>query len=51
MNFPEYIKNIVPLSTQEEKELTSFFHRNELKKGDLLFRQNEVCQKIFFIEK
>ncbi len=51
MNFPEYIKNIVPLSEEAEKELISSFHKEELKKGDLLFRQDEVCQKIFFIEK
>jgi CRP-like cAMP-binding protein len=51
MNFPEYIKNIVPLSQQEEKELTSFFHKAELKKGELLFRQGEICRKIFTIEK
>lgn len=51
MNFPEYIKNIVPLSPLEEQELISFFHKDEFKKGDLLFRQNEFCQKIFFIEK
>lgn len=51
MTFPEYIKNIVPLTLQEEKELTSFFHKTELKKGEILFRQGEVCRQIFFIEK
>ena len=50
MNFPDYIKNIVPLSSDAEKEVISFFHKVELKKGDFLFRQGEVCNKIFFIE-
>jgi CRP/FNR family transcriptional regulator, anaerobic regulatory protein len=51
MKVPEYLKNIVPLSSQEEKELTSYFHLIELRKGDLLFKQGEICRKMFFIEK
>lgn len=51
MNFPEYIKNIVPLSKEAKKDLISSFHKTELKKNQLLFRQGEFCDRIFFIEK
>ena len=51
MNFSDYLNNIVPLSKEAERELISSFHKVELKKGELLFRQNELCQKIYFIEK
>lgn len=50
MNFPDYIKNIVPLIIDAENEVISFFRKMELKKGDFLFRQGEICNKIFFIE-
>jgi CRP/FNR family transcriptional regulator, anaerobic regulatory protein len=51
MKLPNYIKNFFPLNPNEEKELLSFFHEVHLKKGELLFKQGEVCRKIFFIEK
>ncbi len=51
MNFQKYIKNIVSLSDDEVRELVSYFHKVKLKKGEFLFRQGDVCNKIFFIEK
>ncbi len=51
MNFPDYLKEIVSLTKDAEEKLFSSFHRNEFKKGHLLFRQGELCNKIFFVEK
>ncbi len=50
MIFQEYIKNVVSLSDNEVKELLAYFHKIKLNKGDFLFQQGDVCNKIFFME-
>lgn len=51
MNLPPYIKNIANLSDQTEEKLSQVFKREELSKGSFLYRQGEICQHIFYIEK
>lgn len=51
MNLPTYIKNIANLSDEAEQKLSTVFKRNELLKGHFLYRQGEICQHIFYIEK
>ncbi|MFV0346204.1 MAG: Crp/Fnr family transcriptional regulator [Bacteroidales bacterium] len=51
MNFSEYINSIIALSPQAERELLSFFQRTEYRKGDMLFKQGEICRKVFIIER
>jgi CRP-like cAMP-binding protein len=51
MNLPVYIRNIANLSDEKEQNLSAVFKRDELLKGDFLYRQGEICQHIFYIEK
>ena len=51
MNLPDYIKNIARLSQQTEEKLSSVFRREEFPKGHFLYRQGEICQHIYYIEK
>ena len=51
MNLPPYIKNIARISTQTEEAIRVIFKRDELPKGHFLYKQGEMCQHIFYIEK
>lgn len=51
MNLPTHIKRLVKLSPEVEKEITSFFIREEYPKGHHLFGEGAVCRHIFYIEK
>ena len=51
MNLPIYIKNIANLSDEAEQKLSTVFKRDELSKGHFLYRQGEISQHIFYIEK
>ncbi|MCE1198363.1 MAG: Crp/Fnr family transcriptional regulator [Marinilabiliales bacterium] len=51
MRLPAYIKSMAQLSAESESKIAQAFHRRELQKGELLFRQGEVCHHIFYIEK
>ncbi len=51
MEIPVYLKNIEKLSEFFEQELKPILVRKELPKGDFLFRQGEICQEIYFVEK
>lgn len=50
MKIPEYFRNITKLSADSEKIIISAFKREEFPKGHLLYRQNEICNHIYFIE-
>lgn len=51
MNISSRINKFSKLTAQREEELMTFFHREEYRKGDFLFRQGEICKKLFFVEK
>jgi CRP/FNR family transcriptional regulator, anaerobic regulatory protein len=51
MELSEYLKNIAKLSDSLEDELKNLFEPKEFSKGDLLFKQGEICQHLFYIEK
>ncbi|MEI7831211.1 MAG: Crp/Fnr family transcriptional regulator [Prolixibacteraceae bacterium] len=50
-NLPKYIKNIANLSDEAEQKISTVFKREEFLKGHFLYRQGEICQHIFYIEK
>ncbi len=51
MKLPEYFKNISEFSPESELTISAVSQREEFPKGHLLFRQDEICNRIFFIEK
>ena len=52
MKIPEHIKRIALLPDSIENDLLeSVIEREEIKKGDFLFEEGTVCQKVYFIEK
>ncbi len=51
MHLPPYIKNAANLSDQTEKEISTIFRMDEFPKGHFLYRQGEICQHIYYIEK
>ena len=51
MRLPEYFKEVVSLKPEQEKEFASYIDCKEYSKGEFLFKQGEVCRKIFFVEK
>jgi CRP-like cAMP-binding protein len=51
MNLPSDIKSTVGLSDQAKQKIGDIFIRGEFPKGHLLYRQGEICQHIFYIEK
>jgi CRP-like cAMP-binding protein len=51
MNLPPYIKSAANLSTQSEQKIGAIFVRNELSKGQFLFKQGDFCHHIYYIEK
>jgi CRP/FNR family transcriptional regulator, anaerobic regulatory protein len=50
MKIPEYFKQITKLPVESEREIINTFIREEFPKGHFLFKQNEVCRNIYFIE-
>ena len=51
MNLPSNIKSTVGLSDKAKQKIGDIFLREEFPKGHLLYRQGEICQHIFYIEK
>jgi CRP-like cAMP-binding protein len=51
MSLPQHIKNKARLPAHEEEIVGSFFIREELPKGYLLFKEGDVCRNVFFLEK
>lgn len=51
MNLSSRINKFSKLTVNQEEELMTFFHREEYRKGEFLFRQGEICKKLFFVEK
>jgi CRP/FNR family transcriptional regulator, anaerobic regulatory protein len=51
LNLPQHIKNFVNLTSEEEQEIGSLFHRKELPRGHLLFQQGDICHHAYFLEK
>lgn len=52
MKIPEHIKRMALLPDSIENDLLeSIIERKEIKKGDFLFKEGTVCQKVYFIEK
>jgi len=51
MNVIEYINSFVPLSEEAEKYISATVRREILPKNTLLHRADEVCEKVYFIEK
>jgi len=50
MKIPQYFKNIASLSAESEKTIITAFKREELSKGHFLFKQEDICRHIYFIE-
>jgi CRP-like cAMP-binding protein len=50
MNIPEYFKKKANLSDEAEKIVQATFIREELPQGHFLFKRDEICRHIFFIE-
>lgn len=51
MSLPQYIKNNVNLTLQEEQEIENLFVQREYPKRHLLFQEGEICHHAFFLEK
>jgi len=51
MQLPPYIKSVARISDQTELEIGAIFRREEYPKGHFLYRQGEICQHIYYIEK
>jgi CRP-like cAMP-binding protein len=51
MKFPAAVYNTIHLSEETEQNIINTFQRSELPKGYLLYRNGDICRKIFFIEK
>jgi CRP/FNR family transcriptional regulator, anaerobic regulatory protein len=51
MGLPQFIKDNVNISSQEEQEIGSLFHREEFSKGHFLIEQGKICRNMFFLEK
>jgi CRP/FNR family transcriptional regulator, anaerobic regulatory protein len=47
----EYLKNIAKLSDSLEDELKNLFEPKMFSKGDLLFKQGEICRQLYYIKK
>jgi CRP-like cAMP-binding protein len=47
----EHISRTVPVSKSEFDLLSTFFHPTQLKKKEHLYKQNEVCRRIAFVNK
>ena len=51
MKIPSYFESVMNISEKSGKEIGNIIIREELPKGHFLFREGELCQKLFFIEK
>lgn len=51
MNLPSYIKSITNPPPEVEAEIMANIKRQELPKGDFLYKQGDICRDIFYIEK
>lgn len=51
MEFSEYLKNIANHSDSSEEDLKNLIEPKKFSKGDLLFRQGEICRHVYYIEK
>jgi CRP/FNR family transcriptional regulator, anaerobic regulatory protein len=51
MNVIEYINSFLPLSDEAAEYILSKSRREDLPKGHLLHTADEVCDKVFFLEK
>lgn len=51
MNIIKYINSFVPLSAEAEEYISQKIRKEILPKNALLLRADEVCEKIYFIEK
>lgn len=51
MNLPTDIKSISGLSDLAKQKIGDSFVRDEYPKGHFLYRQGEICQHIYYIEK
>jgi hypothetical protein len=50
MELSEYLKNIAKLSDSLEEDLKNLFEQKEFSKGDLLFKQGEICRCVHYID-
>jgi CRP-like cAMP-binding protein len=51
MEIPKKLKENLKISADFEEELKLLFERKEFSKGELLFRQGDICKHAFYIEK
>jgi CRP/FNR family transcriptional regulator, anaerobic regulatory protein len=51
MNIHQQIKAVSGLSPQITQKIGEFFQRDDYPKGHFLYRQGEICQHIYYIEK
>jgi len=50
MNIPDYFKKKANISEEAERIIQTALKREELPKGHFLFKKDEICTEIFFIE-
>jgi CRP-like cAMP-binding protein len=46
----QYIKEIVAVTPEDEKIITSYFHEKEVKKNENLLNQSQICRNLYFIK-
>ena len=51
MTYPSFLNDILKVSDKSGNEIRELILRQELPKGHYLFREGELCRKLFFIEK
>jgi CRP-like cAMP-binding protein len=51
MNLPPHIKNVELPPEETAHKISLLFQRDEFPKGHFLYRQGEICQHIYYIEK
>ena len=51
MSLQDFLRNIVPFTSEELTDITAHFEREIVSKNQTLVKENQVCTKLFFVEK
>ncbi len=50
MSITEFLLTLVPFSEEEIKNIVPHFEKENIKKNELLLKEGQVCNKLYFIE-
>jgi len=49
--FLSYIKSQISVSPELEEALSTYFKKEEIRKGEILLREDSYCRRLYFLEK